>query len=310
MPKHLEPFIKEFLEYLEIERGRSDKTIRNYHFYLSRFADWAKSPAPVEIDAEMVRKFRLYLNRDVAGRNEATLSKATQNYHLIALRAFLKFLARRDVKSLSSEKIELAKQGSRHVAFLEPEELHRILAEPVKDPTILGYRDKAILELLFSAGLRVSEIAGLKIEQVNLKNEEFTILGKGKKHRIVFLSDEAKKAIKAYIAHRQDVSPYLFIRHDKAKRSKAVGQASTPLTPRSIQRMVDRYARMAGITKQVSPHTLRHTFATDLLRNGADLRAVQMMLGHSSITTTQVYTHITDNQLRDVHKKFHGKSVV
>ena len=307
MAKRLEPFIKEFLEYLEIERGRSEKTVKNYEFYLLRFSDWAVSPAPAEIDSEMVRKYRLYLNRDVAGRNEPALAKATQNYHLIALRAFLKYLAKRDIKSLSAEKIELAKQGSRHVEFLEPEELKRILAEPGKDPTILGNRDKAILELMFSTGLRVSEVAGLKIENVNLKNDEFTVMGKGRKHRLVFVSDEAKEAIKVYLNKRQDVSPYLFIRHDKARRAQSVGQESKPLTPRSIQRMVDRYARMAGITKEVTPHTLRHTFATDLLRNGADIRSVQTMLGHESITTTQVYTHVTDRELKRIHKKFHDK---
>lgn len=305
MAKRLEPFIKEFLEYLEIERGRSDKTVRNYGFYLTRFSDWAKSPSPVEIDGDMVRNFRLHLNRDVAGRNEPALAKATQNYHLIALRAFLKYLAKRDVKSLSAEKIELAKQGSRHVEFLEKEELDRILAEPGKDPTILGYRDRTILELLFSTGLRVSELAGLKIEQVNLKNDEFTVMGKGKKHRIVFLSPEAKEVIKTYLSRRQDVSPYLFVRHDKARKAKVVGEESKPLTPRSIQRLVDRYARMAGITKEVTPHTMRHTFATDLLRNGADIRAVQTMLGHASITTTQVYTHITDRELKRVYQSFH-----
>lgn len=304
--KRLDAFLKEFLEYLEIERGRSDKTTRNYGFYLRRFSDWAKSPAPAEIDGEMVRKFRLYLNRDIAGRDEETLSKATQNYHLIALRAFLKYLAKRDVKSLSPEKIELAKQGSRHVEFLEKDELRRILAEPAKDPTILGNRDRAILELLFATGLRVSELAGLKIEQVNLKNDEFTVLGKGRKHRLVFLSPEAKDAIKVYLGKRQDVSPYLFVRHDKARRAKVVGEESKPLTPRSIQRLVDRYARMAGITKPVTPHTLRHTFATDLLRNGADIRAVQTMLGHESITTTQVYTHVTDKELKRVHQAFHN----
>lgn len=305
MGKHLEPLIKEFLEYLEIERGRSDKTVRNYKFYLSRFSDWAKSPAPLEIDGEMVRKFRLYLNREISGRDDANLAKATQNYHLIALRAFLKYLAKRDVQSLAAEKIELAKQGSRHVEFLEKEELTRILAEPGKDPTILGLRDKAILELLFSTGLRVSELAGLKIEQVNLKNEEFTVLGKGKKHRIVFLSPQARDIIKTYLEQRQDVSPYIFVRHDKARRSKAVGEESKPLTPRSIQRLVDRYSRMAGITKAVTPHTMRHTFATDLLRNGADIRAVQTMLGHESITTTQVYTHVTDRELKRVYQAFH-----
>ncbi len=305
MGKRLEPFIKEFLEYLEIERGRSEKTVKNYGFYLSRFSTWAKSPAPLEIDAEMVRNFRLFLNRDIAGREDASLAKATQNYHLIALRAFLKYLAKRDVKTLSPEKIELAKQGSRSVEFLERDELRRILDEPSKDPTILGYRDRAILELFFSTGLRVSELAGLRIEHINLERDEFTVLGKGKKHRLVFLSGEAKDAIKTYLAKRDDVAPFLFVRHDKARRGSQAGDVSKPLTPRSVQRLVDRYARMAGITKPVTPHTLRHTFATDLLRNGADIRAVQTMLGHESITTTQVYTHVTDRELKRIHQAFH-----
>jgi site-specific recombinase XerD len=302
MAKLFEKYIQEFLEYLEIERGRSEKTIRNYHFYLTRFSDWAKSPNPAEVDAEMVRQYRLYLTRDLAGRGEESLKKNTQNYHLIALRSFLKYLAKRDVQSLSPEKIELAKQGSRHVSFLEADELHRFREAPKKDPTIVGYRDRAILEMLFSTGLRVSELASLKIEQVNLKLEEFTVLGKGRKHRVVFVSEDARNAVKVYLARRQDVSPYLFVRHDRAKSGMSdVG----PLTPRSIQRIVDRYAREAGITKPVTPHTLRHTYATDLLRNGADIRSVQALLGHESITTTQVYTHVTDKELKRIYKSFH-----
>lgn len=305
MAKLFEKYIQEFLEYLEIERGRSDKTIRNYHFYLMRFSDWAKSPNPADIDGEMIRKYRLHLNRDFVGREEEALKKNTQNYHLIALRAFLKYLAKRDVQTLSPEKIELAKQGSRHVSFLESDELHRFREAPKKDPTIVGYRDRALIELLFSTGLRVSELATLLIEQVNLAREEFTVLGKGRKHRVVFLSEDARKAVKVYLARRQDVSPYLFVRHDRAKSGQgAVG----PLTPRSIQRIVDRYARESGITKPVTPHTLRHTYATDLLRNGADIRSVQALLGHESITTTQVYTHITDKELKRVYKSFHDAS--
>ncbi len=304
MAKALKELIKEFGEYLEIERGRSDKTIKNYNFYLYRFAQWAKWPLPGEIDQEMVRKYRLHLNRDIVGRDQSSLQKNTQNYHLIALRAFLKYLSRRDISSLNADKIELAKQGTRQVTFLEPEELARFLAGPGEDETIVGLRDNAILQLLFSTGLRVSECAGLLIEQVNLKRDEFTIKGKGSKHRIVFVSDVAKRALKAYLDHRHDVSQFMFVRHDRAKN-----QAPEPasLTPRSVQRIVDKYARMAGITKEVTPHTLRHTFATDLLRNGADIRSVQSLLGHESITTTQVYTHITDKELKRVHQKFHGK---
>lgn len=305
MAKVLEKYVKEFLEYLEIERGRSDKTVRNYYFYLSRFADWAKSPAPNNITLDLVRRYRLHLNRDISGRDELSLKKTTQNYHLIALRSFLKYLAKRDIETLAPEKIELAKQGSRQVSFLEPDELQRMLVAPEHDPTIVGARDKAILELLFSTGLRVSELASLRIDQVNLKRDEFTVKGKGSKHRVVFLSDGAKRAVKAYLERRKDVSEHVFVRHDRAKKNQASVGA---LTPRSVQRIVDRYAREAGVTKEVTPHTLRHTFATDLLRNGADIRSVQSLLGHESITTTQVYTHITDRELSRVYKKFHGKS--
>lgn len=305
MPHALDKYIKEFLEYLEIERGRSEKTVRNYHFYLRRFAEWANDPNPADIEMEMVRNYRLHLNRNIAGREEGQLKKNTQNYHLIALRAFLKYLAKRDVKTMASEKIELAKQGTRHVSFLEAEELKRFLEAPEKDPTIVGSRDKAIIELLFSTGLRVSELASLRIDGINLKLEEFTVLGKGSKHRVVFLSENARRAIKTYIERRRDVSPFLFVRHDRARKFTP---GAHPLTPRSVQRIVDRYAREAGITKRVTPHTLRHTYATDLLRNGADIRSVQSLLGHESITTTQVYTHITDKELKRVYKEFHDKT--
>jgi site-specific recombinase XerD len=299
----LEKYIKEFLEYLEIERGRSNRTVRNYHFYLARFAAWAKNPDPKKIDGEMIRNYRLYLNRELLGRDEPSLKKSTQNYHLIALRAFLKYLAKRDVGSLNPEKIELAKVGTRQVEFLEPEELKRLILATQKEKGLIALRDRAVMELLFSTGLRVSEMASLKIENINLKRDEFTVKGKGSKHRVVFTSDEAKKAIKAYIDARTDTSPYIFVSHDRAKG----GRGSLPLSARSIERIIERCARAAGITKKVTPHTLRHTFATDLLRNGADIRSVQSMLGHESITTTQVYTHVTDRQLKNIHQKFHGK---
>lgn len=303
MASTLKTHLKHFLEYLEIERGRSSRTVRNYHFYISRFGDWAKWPEPKKIDQELLRTFRLYLNRELLGRDEPSLKKSTQNYHLIALRSFLKFLARRDVKSMEPEKIELAKVGTRQVAFLEEDELGRIRECAGKSPGHIGMRDAAIVELLFATGMRVSEMAALKIENVNLKRDEFTVKGKGSKHRVVFLSDEAKKAIKTYLDARFDTSPFLFVSHDRAKR----GRGSQPLSSRSIERVIERCARDAGVTKKVTPHTLRHTFATDLLRNGADIRSVQSMLGHESITTTQVYTHVTDRQLKQVHKKFHGK---
>lgn len=303
MASALQKYITQFLEYLEVERGRSQKTIQNYHFYLTRFGDWCDYPSPGKIDQELVRQFRLYLNREIEGRDDVNLKKTTQNYHLIALRSFFKYLSKIDIKTLAPEKIELAKQGTRKVEFLEEDELRRLRNAPLDTLGILGLRDKAIIEMLFSTGLRVSELSKLKIEDINLKRDEFTVKGKGSKHRIVFLSDDAKKAIRHYLDARKDTSPYLFVGHDRAKS----GREATALTPRSIQRTVEKYATEAGITKKITPHTLRHTYATDLLRNGADIRSVQAMLGHESITTTQVYTHITDKELHKVHKKFHGK---
>jgi site-specific recombinase XerD len=305
MVHRLNDYITDFLEYLEVERGRSLQTIKNYDFYLRRFAEWAGKPAPEKITDEMVRKYRLWLNRSVEGREAATLKRSTQNYHLIALRAFLKYLAKADVRSLSPEKIELGRQEQRQVEFLEAEELDRLLEAPLSTNSMVGLRDKAILELLFSTGLRVSELANLKIDQVNLKRDEFTVRGKGGKLRVVFISSTAKDALQEYLSKRRDASPFLFVAHDRAKGGRV---NSNGLTPRSVQRLVENYAIKAGITKHITPHTLRHTFATDLLIGGADLRSVQSMLGHASITTTQIYTHITNKQMKDVHKKFHGKS--
>jgi len=300
--------ITNFLEYLEIGRGLSQATITNYAFYLKRFADFAQKQGvttPAKITKQLVHKYRLWLNRfkDEQGSN---LKKNTQNYHLIALRGFLKYLIKNDIKTLEPEKIELAKQEQRQVDFLEGSDLERILAAPleIEAEEIIKKRDKAILELFFSSGLRVSELAKLKIEDLNLKKDEFSIRGKGNKVRIVFLSNQAKYWINEYLKIRKDVNPFLFISHDKAVKGRS---DEAGLTPRSIQRLVQKYAKVAGITKQVTPHTLRHSYATDLLINGADIRSVQAMLGHSSITTTQVYTHITDQQLRQVYKAFHGK---
>jgi len=319
-------FVREFLEYLEIEKNRSALTINNYRFYLTRFFEFAKITDPKEIDLDKVRQFRIHLNRLVVkGKN---LKKSTQNYYVIALRSFLKFLAKRDIKTMAPEKIELARAESRSVDFLEGTDLERLLEAPLKavpastakrgeEPEIIKLRDKAILELLFSAGLRVSELANLKTDNLNLDKDEFTVRGKGDKLRVVFLSNQARYALKSYIQARHDMEPWLFISHDKgsAKREKkqdpstpfGMTKKSAPLTPRSIQRLVEKYSTAAGIAKHVTPHTLRHSYATDLLLNGADIRSVQAMLGHSSITTTQIYTHITNAQLREVHKAFHGR---
>ena len=297
--------ITDFLEYLEVERGRSTRTIRNYDFYLRRFATWAKNPAPSVISRDLVHRYRLWLNRSLTGRHEATMKKSTQNYHLIALRSFLKYLSRYDIASLPPEQIELSKQAIRSVEFLEADELDRLLAMPSKSSSgLVALRDRAILELLFSTGLRVSELSVLKIEQVNLNRDEFSVRGKGDKPRVVFLSDQARDASKRYLDKRRDLSPFLFVSHDRAKKGR---EESGPLTPRSIERLVARYAVEAGITKRITPHTMRHTFATDLLRSGADIRSVQSLLGHASITTTQIYTHVTNRQLKEVHQKFHGQ---
>jgi len=302
----LRKLMTDFLEYLEIERGRSARTIRNYHFYLLRFADWAKDANPNAISREMIHTYRLWLNRSLFGHEGETIKKNTQNYHLIALRAFLKYLARQDIKSLAPEHIELSKQSVRVVDFLETDELNRLRAAPGRmTEGLVALRDRAMIELLFSTGLRVSELAGLATESVYLKRDEFTVRGKGDKPRIVFLSDEARAALQAYVMARRDLSPYLFVSHDRAKKGR---KETGPLTPRSIERTVAGYARACGIAKRITPHTLRHTFATDLLRNGADIRSVQSLLGHASITTTQVYTHVTNKQLKEVHKKFHGGS--
>lgn len=303
LSKHLRPF----LEYLEIEKGRSPLTVRNYDFYLNRFIEWAKDPAASEVDYEKIRQYRLFLNR-LEDPERGPLKKNTQNYHLIALRSFLKYLARHDVQTMAPEKIELARQGAREPAFLEAMDLERLLDAPTKSdaPDILQKRDRAILELFFSTGMRVSELVNLKRDQINLERDEFSVRGKGDKVRVVFISHQARYWLKQYLALRKDESPYLFARHDRAAGSHNDAEAQ-PITPRSMERLVKHYASAAGIPKKVSPHTLRHSFATDLLMNGADLRSVQSMLGHASITTTQVYTHITNQQLRDVHQAFHAK---
>ncbi|MFH1620475.1 MAG: site-specific tyrosine recombinase/integron integrase [Patescibacteria group bacterium] len=307
MSKKLSSYLRQFLEYLEIEKGRSPLTVRNYDFYLQRFIEWAKDPFLEDVDAELVRQFRLYLNR-LEDPQRGTLKKSTQNYHLIALRSFLKYLARHDVTTLTPEKIELAKQGAREPSFLDALDLERLLNAPMQDdaPEILKNRDRAILELFFSTGMRVSELANIKRDQINLGRDEFSVRGKGDRVRVVFLSHQARHWLKEYLKLRKDESPYMFIRHDRAAKTGNAESASS-ITPRSIERLVHHYSAVAGIPKKVSPHTLRHSFATDLLMNGADLRSVQAMLGHSSITTTQIYTHVTNQQLRDIHQAFHAK---
>ncbi|MEF3691741.1 MAG: site-specific tyrosine recombinase/integron integrase [Candidatus Moraniibacteriota bacterium] len=298
----IELLLEDFLEYLELNLNRAPKTIENYHHYLDRFLKFSKIKSPQEITLKKVKEFRLFLNR--LEKDQKNLEKSTQNYHIIALRNFLKYLAKQDIGSLSAEKLEVGKNPQREMTFLEFEEIQMII-DSAKGNSIKSLRDRAILELLFSAGLRVSELSSLDIRNINLKTQEFSIIGKGSKMRVVFISDSAKKALEEYLNKRVDIDPALFIRTNEIGFQK---EDDLRLTPRSIQRIVKYYSRKAGIIKDVHPHTFRHSFATDLLANGADIRSVQAMLGHSSITTTQVYTHITNQKLREVHKKFHRKS--
>jgi site-specific recombinase XerD len=304
MSSEIENLKKEYLGYLEIERGSSLKTIENYDRYLSRFLDFAKISKPKEITDSLVREFRLFLNRQTSGNNRATgetLKKKTQNYYLIALRSFLKYFAKRRIDSLPPECIELAKIPERSLDLISSKELERLLAAP-EGSDEKALRDRAILQLFFSTGLRVSELCSLT-RDIDFSADEFSIRGKGNKVRVVFISDDARKAIKEYLKIRKDMDDALFVKvgDEKAKTEKEA------LARRSIERIVKHYAIKAGISKKVTPHVIRHCFATDLLSNGADIRSVQMMLGHSNIATTQIYTHITDKQLREVHKKFHSK---
>jgi len=294
----------DFLEYMEIEQNRSQKTIRNYDHYLTRLNDFAGDIEVKDIDAEVVRKWRLWLNR-LGTNTKDEIQKSTQNYHLIALRSFLKYCAKNNIPAMTADKIELARTHRAQVTFLNQDELQRLFAEPKLD-TLPGLRDRAILELLFSSGLRVSELVGLDKDHINLKRREFTVRGKGQKDRPIFISDTSAHWLEQYIDKRQDTSRPLFVRYSGRKTVDTSGNYHR-LTARSIQRMVSRYALLAGITKHVSPHTLRHSFATDLLMNGADLRSVQALLGHSNISTTQIYTHVTDPHLKAVHEKFHRK---
>lgn len=299
---------QEFLEYVEIERGRSVKTVENYDHYLSRFFEHADIKKPIDISETKIREFRLWLNRQPGAKtvSNATMKRRTQNYYLIALRSFLKFLAKRGVSALPPEKIELAKTESRELDLMSYEELSRLLDAP-DTSEVKGLRDKAILELFFSTGLRVSELVSLK-RDLDLTKDEFSIRGKGDKVRVVFISEDARQAVKNYLNKRDDMDDALFVQvPNKSGKDVLAKKDSMRLSARSIERIVKHYATKAGISRKVTPHVIRHSFATDLLSNGADLRSVQALLGHANITTTQVYTHVTDKHLRDIHKNFHGK---
>ena len=302
--------INEFLESLEVESGRSRYTTRNYELYLSRVLEFQNEfdpendLRPEDITEEWLRKYRLWLNRYTTERGK-NLTVMTQNYHLIALRGFLKYLAKRKIKSLDPVLVELPRTHRAQVTFLYVDEINRIV-EQIPLDTEDGLRDKAIFELLFSTGLRVSELVGLNRQDVNLSRREFMVRGKGQKDRPVFISQQAADAVQVYLDERKDSLPALFLNNSRNQPMVGTKGDYRRLTPRSIERIINKYVRMAGITKHVTPHTLRHSFATDLLTNGADLRSVQSLLGHSNISTTQIYTHVTDPHLREVHEKFHS----
>lgn len=318
----LEQLIKEFLEYLEIERNVSQLTIRNYRHYLERFVHFlARTGAPsptsppsvktssvkiTDINAESIRQYRLFLSR-FADEKGLTLKRVTQNYHLIALRSFLKYMAKRDIVTVSPDKIDLPKAESRSIKFLEHNDVERLMNMPDMN-TKEGVRDKAILEVLFSTGLRVSELVSLNRDQINLDRREFSVIGKGRRSRIVFLSERSAEWLRKYLATREDDMRPIFIRYSgKTPDEHDTTGESIRLTARSVQRGVEKYAKKAKLMVKITPHGLRHTFATDLLGNGADLRAIQELLGHKNVSTTQIYTHITNPQLKEIHDKFHSK---
>lgn len=292
----------DYIEHLEVEGGRSSKTAENYTLYLERFVEFTNDITVDKITTELIRKYRLWLNR-YKNDNDEELAIITQNYHLIALRGFLGYLSKRDIVSLSPDKIELPKVSRKQVTFLHYDEIARML-EAIPLDTEVGLRDRAIIELLFSSGLRISELVNLNRDHVNTKRREFMVRGKGQKDRPVFIGEACAQRVEEYLQSRFDNLPPLFLSYSRNNASTTTGDYRR-LSARSIQRAIARYARLAGITKHVSPHTMRHSFATDLLMNGADLRSVQSMLGHSNISTTQVYTHVTDEHLREVYEKFH-----
>ena len=294
----IEKSLKDYLDYLEIEKNRSPKTRENYERYLKAFINYSKIKKPEDITSEKVKEFRAHLAR------KENLKKLTQTYYAIAIRNFLKYLIKNDYEVLSPDKIELPKIPRRQIDIIEYADLERFLSAPAQN-TLRGLRDRAILEMFFSTGLRISELCNLD-RYINLDRGEITVRGKGEKLRVVFLSDRAKAAIKNYLDKRSDTLEHLFVSFSKQtsplKQPKVIGK----ITPRAVQRLVEFYRRKAGITKKITPHQIRHQFATDLLINGADIRSVQELLGHSNISTTQIYTHITNKELKDIHRSFHA----
>ena len=306
--------INDFLESLEIEKGRSTKTTENYGLYLARFfeliaQDFPEGATikPSDLTPELLRKFRLRLNRFDDNQNHERLSALTQSYHLIALRGFLKYLAKRGIHSLDPSLVDLPRAAKKQVTFLHFDEVECLLSEiPIDTET--GLRDRAIIELLFSGGLRVSGLCSLNRDSINLTRREFMVRGKGKKDRPIFIDQTTADHLEEYLNARNDTLPALFLNNSSNQNIPDTSGDFRRLSPRSIERIIQKYARLAGITKHVTPHTLRHSFATDLLMNGADLRSVQSLLGHANIATTQIYTHITDPHLKEVHEKFHSET--
>ena len=313
---NLTALVDEFLEYCEIERNLSPLTIRDYRHYLDHFCQWSVANSPIskpqDLTLEVVRKYRVYLAHFNSPNGNLPLKKVTQNYYVIALRSFLRYLVKKDLKVVTPDKIELPKTESRSLKFLDRDQLERLLAQPIQQvqgkpdvSTDRGLRDKALMEMLFSTGLRVSELCRLNTDQVNLERREFGVIGKGGRARVVFLSDRAVIWLEKYLTKRSDSFRPLFIRY-AGNQEPTINGEKMRLTPRSVQRLVDKYVRKARLPVKASPHVLRHSFATDLLINGADLRSVQELLGHKNVATTQIYTHVTNAQLKDVHKAFHS----